>query len=74
MAHTIIENSLVKKLNVSKKILSFTEAIGSMLNTDPKIKPIIIIIVLFSYLVSSHLITLEKVKIPKIAPIIKFNT
>ena len=48
MVHTIIENSLVKKLNISKKILSFGEDNGSMLNTDPKIKPIIIIIVLFS--------------------------
>ena len=74
MVHIIIENSLVKKLNISTKILSFTEANGSILNTDPKMKPIIMIIVLFSYLVSSHLITLEKVKIPKIAPIIKFNT
>ena len=73
MVHIIIENSLVKKFNVSKKILSLTEANGSMLNTDPKIKPIIIIIVLFSYLVSSHLITLEKAKIPKTAPSIKYN-
>ena len=48
MVHIIIENSLVKKFNVSKKIFSLTEANGSMLNTDPKIKPIIIIIVLFS--------------------------
>ena len=48
MVHMIIENSLVKKLNVSKKKLSFTETIGSMLNTDPKINQIIIIIVLFS--------------------------